>query len=372
MTTLRQVNLGDLVLEHEFWTNPRSITGLGEAELEELAGDIKHRGIQDPPKVQKIKNGGSGHVELVVDGQRRLLAAARAGFKKSTPIEVIDHSPDVIELNEVLASKLLMDVLAAGNHRSGLSSFEQSENAERLRKSGAKLSDIARSLRRSETWVSRFLKARSSATPALLKEWSTGKITDEMFKDLAEVKADKQTDVLAEVKETRKTGDQDAKGNARAKVKEIAESAKHAKKVQKADAKAEKMTKKGEQLTGGLATFSKNVEKATETKPEPKKITVPSRAVFDDFAHMAKRKPATHDYVKGIMDCARFAIGEIGSESFAKPWATYIARLEGRPTKVAKAPKVKKLKKVKAAKVKATRAPKAPKAKPKKATKKKR
>lgn len=329
--------LGDLELEHEFWKNPRFITGLDKDSMQEFAGDIKLRGIQDPLTVLKVRNGSADkYIKLVVDGQRRKLGAEIAGFKKTAPIPVIYYSDDIIDLNAIRASKILLDIMAKAKFREGLSAYEESENAEILRKSGATLKEIGDALRRSESWVSRFLKARAKASPELLRDWRSGKITDEMFKDLAEVKPDKQAEELATAKEIRKEDTHAARGDARARAKELAQEYKQEQKTEK--------EKKIAAAQPSSAPKSKGKDKpAKETKHEakatPAKAPPPTRAVFDNFVHMAERKPPTHDYVKGIMDCARYLIGAITSAKLGKPWHTYIARIEGRPRP---APKTKK------------------------------
>jgi hypothetical protein len=140
----REVELGALVIEiPNIWINPRSFTGLGKIPIGELGDDIKLRGVKDPLTVQRVRVSGRDDViELVLDGQRRVVALPKAGYSKSDRIQVVDFSDDVLELDEKSSAKLLVDVLAMGTFREGLSSYEQAEAAERLRKAGRSLAEI--------------------------------------------------------------------------------------------------------------------------------------------------------------------------------------------------------------------------------------
>jgi hypothetical protein len=225
ITNARFVPLKDLVIEHPLWTNPRTVTGLSDDEIAELGTDIKGRGIQVPLSVQKIwaKSEGGEIINLVLDGQRRYLGA-RGVLPKDHEVPVTDRTAQPILLTPETADELMLDMLAVATKREGLSSVELSEIAERLRNRGRKLSDIAKAIGKNEGWISKILKARSLATPKLLLRWRKGELTDEQFKDLAEVK-DKETQEtkVDEVIKARQSGD---KAEARTIAKEIKETAK--------------------------------------------------------------------------------------------------------------------------------------------------
>jgi hypothetical protein len=337
ITNFRYVKLADLIVDHTNWQNPRTITGLDDSEIAELGADIKARGIQVALNVQKITTKGGGVSNLVLDGQRRFLAASEF-LPKDADIPVVDRSIEPIELTPEAADQLMLDVLAIGTKREGLSSYELSEVAERLRKRGRTLGEIGRAIGRDESWVSKILKARSTATTKLMHKWRKGEVTDEQFKDLAAVKdPEKQSEATKEVVKLRESGDQ---AEARVRAKEIAETAKRETKTNghatNGHSSVPKVAVTGDQVP--MFEDRSKPAKPAPAKPEAKKMT--SRAVLEDLLGLADKRPATHDYVKGVMDGVRFALGEIGPEEFSKAWKIYLARVDGkRPAKKAKAKK---------------------------------
>lgn len=332
-TSRRIVPLGALKLDHQHWTNPRSFSGLDEESLDEFGKDLKAEGIQVPPHVVRVKMGGGDYIDLVADGQRRVRAGLRV-FPKNHPIEVIDLYPEPIELTPAKSAEILRRVLNIG-HREGLSSYELSEAAEKLRDQGLKLAEIARAVGKSDSWVSRMLEARKHATDKLMIAWKKGEITDEQFKDLAKQKEDDQPAAIATVVETRASGD---KATARVIAKELAEKAKPAAGKVNGHSRPAPETRvvKGEQTD----LFEK-----PKAKPEGPKA--PSKAVLEDMLALADKTPPTHDEVKGIMKGISFALGFTSPDKLGNPWVTYLARVEGRavPKRVkAKAPKAVKAK----------------------------
>lgn len=339
----RTVAYGDLVtFIPGLWVNPRSHTALDPKSLSELADDIKLRGQQDPFKVQRVRIPGKDEViELVLDGQRRFKAAAKAGFKKDDGIMVIDMTDEIVELDAKSSAKLLIDILAVGTFREGLSSFEQSAAAETLKASGKSLGEIGRAIKRSDAWVSLMLKARKNATEQLLEDWRLGKVTDEQFKNLAEIKvASEQKKALVETIELREKPatngtnghgtSREGKAEARAHTAELAAKFREEGKKEKAAAKAAK------------AKPSKKVE----TKKAAPERHPPSKALIQELVDLSKKRLPTADYMKGMMDCARYVLGEIGPEKFGKPWRVFLARIHGSSfTVVEKKPAKKKSKK---------------------------
>jgi hypothetical protein len=339
----RFVPLGELRLEFGKWTNPRTMTGLGDAEIEEFSKNIKN-GIEVPPHVAQIRANGD-IVNLVIDGQRRVLAARKV-FDKDTPIEVIDVEPIAVDLTPDKAAELTERALNISTNRAALSSYELCEAAARLRDQGLSNGKIGKAIHKSDTWVSKMLTARDSATPKLTLAWQRGEITDEQFKDIARQKsASDQNKALDDVKVARESGD---KASARAVAKEVAATTR----VQKEEA-----VEKADRVINGHNTGHKPVvtgpqeglfsgakaESKPERKPDDDGPKAASKAVLTDMLELAKKKPPTHDYVKGVLDGVRVALGFTNPDKLGKPWVTYLARVEGKAVvKKAKAKKAAK------------------------------
>jgi hypothetical protein len=342
----RFVKLSELRLEHKFWVNPRVKTGLDAESLDALGADIKLRKIQVPLKVQQVRMPLGMDVTLVLDGQRRVLAA-REVLDKNELIPVLDRTPEPIELTQEIADLMMLDMLAVGMQREGLSSFELSEVASRLRDRERKLSEIARAIGRSEGWISKMLKARGGATPKLMHQWRKGEITDEQFKDLSEVKDFHQQQNAAEkIVEARKSGDV---AEARTQAKEVKETARAQNKPPKPAPPAPKVPPAVKGPQQGLFN-NEDEERAykraggqIDVKPAPPpKPKMVSRAVLDDMLYMADKRPPTADYVKGVIDGVRYVCGIMEADDFSKAWHQYIRRVEGKPAKVKKAVAKKK------------------------------
>jgi ParB-like chromosome segregation protein Spo0J len=329
MTMYREVTLASLHLEHPRWLNPRTFTGLDDDSLHEFGKELKERGVLDPPTVQKVTFGGQV-IDLVIDGQRRVRAALGA-LPKSTKIHVVDRTEKPIELTWDESDEIMLEVLSMASHREGLSSYELSEVAERMRIRERKLSEIAKAVGRDESWVSKILKARATASPKLMLAWRKGQVTDEQFKELALVKDPaKQAEVTKEVAATRETGD---KAEARIRVKELAEQYKQDEK---------KLSKTKTNGHAVVVTPANGGHQAEMWSPPPpvvaKKATVP-RHVLEELVALADKRAPTHDYVKGLMDGVRYALGEIDADEFGKPWRAYLERVGGSgkaPKKVTK------------------------------------
>lgn len=336
----REVALGDLHLDHTYWINPRQFTGLDDQTIAGFAKELKERGVLDPPTVQKVR-GASGVINLVIDGQRRVRAALEA-WNKNHKITVIDRTSDPIELTWDVSDELMLEVLAMGQHREGLSSFELSDIAERMRKRGdaKSMAEIAKAIGRDESWVSKMLKARATASPKLMLAWRKGQVTDEQFKELATVKdPNAQEDVTKKVTQLRDSGD---KAEARQQVKELIEASKNQEKKKEREPREEK-------APNGHTTKVDGGEQAEMwSKPPPVKPQSTPRAVLEELTGMADRRAPTHDYVKGIMDGVRYALGEVSPDDFGKPWNAYMERLTGKKVtkkKAAKKPAKKKAEK---------------------------
>lgn len=359
----RLVRLSELVTEFRYWRNPRSVTGLGDDELRDLAASITRlstqvlrdedteqqlvAGILDPLKVVMIDGPNSAVVNLVIDGQRRYRAAEIA-FKDGVDplIPVIDREPVPVTWTQEMANRYLLESLETVATREGLSSFELSESADQLRKSrdpdtgkDYTLAKIAQAIGRSESWVSKILKARSLATPKLLHQWQTGEITDEQFKDLAEERdPERQRAAAEEVGAARAVGD---KSSSRVLAKEYRAKAQEAKPAKPEATGSKRKAEKAPTAKGAPKAVVRGPQaELPVVPPAPPPRKPPSFAVIEDFVGMAKKRPPTHDYVKGLMDGASWASGLKDAAEFGKPWQAYSARVAGesarKPAKPAK------------------------------------
>ncbi len=349
--TQRTVPLSELRLDAPLWSNPREFSGLDTKQITAMGESVKSKGIVDPLKVQRIILDGGEIITLVIDGQRRVLGA-REFLSKNAPIPVVDIEDEPCELTPEKADELLLKALTT-LERESLSSFELSKVAERMKARGHNGEYIAEAIGKSTTWVSRFLKARAGASPGLLLKWRKGDITDEQFKELAEVKDEaKQVEAAKEVVQARKDGD---KGEARMRSKEIKETARaEAKPVNGAnghshnttwDAATRKAVVKGPQLS---------LLKEDEPKEKVKKQAVPARIVLEEMVALETKRAPVSELVKGIMIGVKYAIGLIEPDKFGKAWDQYLSRIEGKPRKAAKKAKRKYDNKKLAATVKAS------------------
>jgi hypothetical protein len=326
----RWVPFRDLRLEYKHWANPRTTTGLDDASIAVLASSIRagttsdesgvYAGVKQAMKVVQIAANGSVDL-LVVDGQRRYLGVKAAGLPDDVMVPVVDLEPDPVDWTPAAATTYLLQALEEVGTRSGLSGFELSENALRLRsqtdpatKKPYTIAVIAGVIGRSESWVSKILSARENASPALLLQWQKGEIPEEMFKDLAALPKVDQRKKLAQVQELAK----DDKGAARAAVKEAKEIVRQ--KAADSKAKPEKDSTK--------AAKSKPVVRGPQQEipaTAPKKA--PPKTVIEDMMSLRTAHPPTNDYVKGVMDGIRWATGDIDASGFAKAWRDYMDRI---------------------------------------------
>lgn len=345
----RWVPLGELRLEHRYWQNPRRFSGLDKAGLEGLANSIKSRstsepvgddtdpesdlvyaGIDDPLKVVQVLENGAV-INLVIDGQRRICAIQTHGvLQPDALVPVIDLEPAPVVLTAELAAQYLLIALRTVGTRAGLSSFELAESAQRLR--GCKNTDtgneytlleIATEIGKSESWVSRMLKAMSQATPKVLLSWQEGSLTDEQFKDLsAQRDTAKQVEAAGKVLEAKKGG---ARGESRTIAKEQRELAKAAQPPRPAKhAKAAPSSP-----VKGAATAPKPAKGEQISMPATPPRKPPPFAVVEDLLQTAEKTPPTHDYVKGLLDGVRWDRGLLDAAMFAKPFHAYTGRVAG-------------------------------------------
>lgn len=338
----RLVRAKDLALDHEYWANPRSDTDLDDKSIAELAADIRLRGVQIALVVVKVKSTSGGVTDLVIDGQRRTLAALEVDPTMLLP--VIDKVAEPIDLTWEVSDRLLLDMLAVGTKRAGLSDYELSQVAERMKLRGKSLEDIGDAIGKSPSWCSRILTARANAQPKLMLQWRKGQVTTEIFKELAAVKdATKQEEKTAQVVEASKSGN---KGEARALAKEAAITSKAEKPVPPKAAPQVAPVVKGPQVD----MFGDG--KKAVPAPKPRKPG-PTRIQMEDVVAMAVKRPPTSEQVKGIILGIRYALGEVEPDAFGKGYDVWVRRVHGvitkksaKPTKSAKVKKPAKARKV--------------------------
>lgn len=326
----REVTLDQLVLEHPLWKNPRTVTALDHKSLLELGEDILERGLITNLIVQQIAEEDGSVLELVIDGQRRcmgLILAARAKrvAQNSIKVKVDDFTgtPNPITLTQESSDRMLLDVLAAAIRRAGLGSYEQCEAAVALhtRNPEKTMAEIGDAIGRSESWVSRMVRARKLASPKLVDAWAKTKVTDEQFKDLADINPwDKQQEALDELLDLRQGG-REAKAEARNKLKEKVAKAKAEKKA----AKPAKEKKPGKKAKADKA--DKKTNGANGHKPASD-IMTKAKPALADIVELAKVKKPSDPYVKGLIDGARFAKGDLDVTEFAPAWRTYLKQVE--------------------------------------------
>lgn len=344
VTTTRITTLDRLALEYGLWKNPRTITGLDDKSLDELGDSLHDRGqlhallvvkvwgdattVVNDETGEVIQQGERPVVELVLDGQRRYLAFMRGAKSRkkglsTVPVKVEDLYAEPIELTQEICDKLLMDMVDAAMKREGLSSFEQLEFAVHFREAEKKtIEEVAQCIRRSSTWVSRMMRAWRLASPMLIKAFRDKKVTDEMFKDLAEINPhDKQEAALKDALDQRSEGGRDAKAAVRHTVKETAAKAKE----ERAKAKPAKAAK-------------------ADKKAKPKKDAnhAPARTKSDkpmvvELVDLRKILVPSDPYVKGLMHGAAYSLGKLDVEEFSPAWRTYMKQLQKKKIAVPEA-----------------------------------
>jgi ParB-like chromosome segregation protein Spo0J len=213
---LRKVPYEELTLGTELgFVNPRTVTGLSNKEIAELASSIEAEGLKDELVVWPYEKDKVTY-NIVLRGQRRYLAIGKLlvegkanGLGEGIPVKPV-HCSSMAEA-EIEA---LVDVV----HGAGLSTPEQAEALERLKASGLTQKEVAKKLGKSETWVSRIGGAYHKAVPELREAWRMGKVPDESAKGLAEVPREHQAEAVKEFLDTRGDGKREDKAKARAKV----------------------------------------------------------------------------------------------------------------------------------------------------------
>lgn len=328
------VRYGDLRIQHGCWTNPRRVTGLSDAKLAELAASIKEgtvthedgevAGVREPLHALKVRAANrDGFIVLVIKGQRRYLATGIALAGKgleNARVPVIYREPEIVDLTPAVAATYALEELDDVETREGLSSYEILEVLAQL--DGQKnpdgkpytMAELGAKAHRSPSWVSKMLGAYRSATPKLLAQWRKGEISDEQFRDVgSSAKGEKQEAVVEKIIEAKATG---GAGAARQIAKEVKAKAQQAKADTK-KAKAAKEPKKQPKLAKG--------EQASIAIPPP--LAPIPRHIIDTVVNTSIKHPPTHDYVKGVLDGLKMAIGTIDISDLGKPWSAWAERV---------------------------------------------
>lgn len=320
--TVRYVKLGELVHEHPHWQNPRSHTGLDDVSITALATSVGEgsrysdagvlAGVSVPLSVLPVRGPNGSTVQLIIDGQRRYLAAKRAcGDDAWVPIIWIE--PEPVEWSATESHRYLCFALESEATRAGLGSYERVEAAAKLRgqrnpDTGAEytLARIGALVGRSETWCSRMLKAHATAAPKVIAAWRRGELTDEQFKDAAAASPAAAAKVVEAAAAAKESGGK--RGEVRAAAKE-------------ARAKAESHAAKEER-----AKPAKGDDKQTEM-PRVAPGAPPHRVVVETILRDAERVHPTAEICKGILLGIQWASGRIDAADLPASWRKYMTRL---------------------------------------------
>ncbi len=335
-TGSRSVLLMALELALGEFKNPRTFTGLETDDIRALAQSIWDEGLRTPLIVQRIEDDQEIVHEVVEDGQRRVRALrylAEVGKITSDFDVPVNDSGAVKKASTETYTQAIEDALTIGVQRAGLSTYELVEAAADLLARGRKQAQIAARIGRSDTWVSRMLKAWKASTPELRESLRTGKVTDEQFKELATVKPAEQPEAVAEIVEVRERGERAAAREAsRQKAIENTPTPKARKspltdKEERAlerDAKYNPQKILTSQRTGAAG---KRVEEAP-----PSKVAKTVRGL-PDIVDLANKFPSKHGisssdgaYVAGCVDMAKaITSGDLEGFKFRLAWKAWLA-----------------------------------------------
>lgn len=140
-TEIAMIRLADLS-ESPF--NPRTI--FNEEKLDELAADLKTRGMLQPILAREHAGDSDAFYEVIV-GHRRLRAAKLAGLE-SVPVVVTEMTDQ-----EVLEAQLVENL-----KREDLTALEEAEGYRALREQGLSVDQIVERIKKSKAWIYARLK----------------------------------------------------------------------------------------------------------------------------------------------------------------------------------------------------------------------
>lgn len=280
---IKHYPLKDLLLELEdHFANPREFVDM--REVRELADSIAETGLQYPLQVWST----DGKL-VVVDGGRRLRALEilhkekRAnGLTSKVPV-VLVAAKTPIEAREA--------ALVANLQRVELTSYEMAKEIHALKEAGLSQSDIATKLSKSQSWVSRQLKAFTTVAPGVRTAWKARKLPDDDVHTLSQLPEPEQERRLEKLLEHRAAAQTAKPGQ-----------------VAKAKAKARAAAK-------------------GQDRPDPKAVR-PDAKLIRSYAELCGNAPKTNKYVAGMHDAFRFMLGELGFDEWSKDF-TEFANKEG-------------------------------------------
>lgn len=299
MSEITSKKFDDLAENKSAFTNPREKFDLNK--IKELAADIKERGLIYPLQVWETVLDGKS-VSVVVGGERRRRA-----------IGVLIESGDwpkgrPIDCRVVKASNLKeahYEALADNLHREDLSSYELAKEIAALKIMGDSQKAIAAHLNKSETWISRKLKAYESASPSLQAAWKAGKLPDDTVEDLAGLEEEAQEEAVEEQLKLREKG----------------------------TAKAKKAAKRS-------------------AKSKAKRLQRISASELSEILNITEKAPKDNEYLRGMSDAIRLTLGMIDEDKLASDFKKFRKELEKTAAAEEAAAEAKKLAKLEAAKAK--------------------
>jgi ParB/RepB/Spo0J family partition protein len=280
----------DFVLEEEgFFANAREF--VPQKEIRELADSIEAKGLKVPLGALKRPDG----KKLVLSGSRRyrainlLIKEKRAnGLNLKVPfIAVTGKQTEVSARIEGLIDNL---------HRKDLTSYEMATQLHALHDAGMNQSEIAETINKSQSYVSRLLKCFGATSPAVHKAWKQSKLPDDDVQTLSKLPPAEQDRRLVKLMEHRDVAATAKPGQVRA-----------AKSAARVAAK------------GG----------AKPKANEPPKAVRPGGDHIRSFAELTGKAPKNNKYVRGLHDAFRFMLGDLGPGEFDKDFTTWAAKQSG-------------------------------------------
>lgn len=266
--------------------NPRRT--FSKADVRTLAEDIANVGVKNPLQVWRTKDKDGKERLVVMGGQRRYLALEllrKGKIKAALPKNFFDEVPVRVTEGLTAADARIRAFRDNSDHEQVSDYDETVALADIIELEDINQKEACKRLGKSTTWASRRLKAYRNACEPLKKAWKAGKVPFDDVKDLAEYEPDEQPKRVQKYLDTReKNGD----GGDR---------------KSKADAKKTIDKKK------------KATPKAERVKPD----------VLREMAQMTEG--VKDDYLRGIHDMAKFALGELPMGKLDKAWKDHAASL---------------------------------------------
>lgn len=250
--------------------------------IKELAADIKEQGLLYPLQVWRSEVEGK-QVNVVVDGERRRRAIGLLIEDGDWPEgRVID-----CRIIDAKTQKDAQYVALSGNiQREELSSYETAKAMTALKVMGDTQKIIATRLNKSETWVSRKLKAFEAAAPALRKAWKGGQLPDDTVEAVAQMHCDNfgSDDHEEDCDDCRDT--QEAEVDLLLKMRDESKGA------------------------AGKQKAKKRVKKKTKKMQRAGTKELQGQLLY------AEKAPKDNRYAQGVFDALRFALGAIDEDKF--------------------------------------------------------